>query len=89
MREHAGEERPGAGAAGREREGEEGDQEKARVPHAARAGDERVGVSAGPEQAVEERLVDEVRQQASRDEPPRGQSVAQTTEEPGADPDVA
>ena len=50
--------------------------------------DQRVRVTAQPEQTVEERLVDEIRQQAAEDEPARREPVPQPPEQAGTDPDV-
>ena len=44
---------------------------------------------ARPEQAVEERLVDQVREEASGDQPARGDAVAQARDQAGPDPDMS
>src|SRR5205823_1979952 len=85
----AGGDGPERGKAEGERESEKREQEESAVRDAARAGDQRVGMAARPEQAVEERFVDEIGEQASQHEPARRKALAQTEEEPGADAEVA
>ena len=85
----AGEDGPELGTAQREGESEQGEQKEPAVRDATRAADQGVGMPPRPEQPIEERLVDQVGQQASEDEPARGKPLAQAEEEAGTDSDVA
>jgi hypothetical protein len=46
-------------------------------------------VTAQPEQSVEERLVDQIGQQAAENEPARRETVPQSPEQAGANADMA